>query len=196
MNDETPKEESPWNFTEMTASDVRIGDWMHTDTNEDEAAMLVCKINVADAYTTDGEEDVDNARYVFRGIDTEDNETTRIVENASAKVFVDSCERYLTVDMEVDRTTWAIPATWIAWMRARHYAREFEDDVLQSYLEDSWALLKDDDYSVKDWATGSFNWKDIEHVAFKIDEPAYEPDYASCWVGSHKAVINERPEQV
>ena len=96
--------------------------------------------------------------------------------------------RYLVTEMP-DGTKWAVPVTYIARHRAKHYADEFDNDLERSLAEDTRLLFEDSDYEVEDWAVGSFNWKDVEPFAFKIEDSP-KPDFQEGWLGGDKEVLD------
>ena len=99
----------------------------------------------------------------------------------------DILKKRLIVTMP-DGSKWAVPVEIIALSRAKYYAGEYGGDVEKSLAEDTIPLFEDDDYQVHDWAAGNMDWKDVEHVAVKLEAEAGTIDYQEGWINGEYEV--------
>lgn len=88
-----------------------------------------------------------------------------------------------------DGSKWAVPVRLIAEDRAKHYADEFGGDVERSLKEDTIPLFEEDDYEIKDWASGNMDWSDVYSQAVMVKEPD-KVDHQEGWVNGEYEVVD------
>jgi len=91
--------------------------------------------------------------------------------------------KYLLVTMS-DGTVWKIPASVIADVRAKYYAKNDPDATYQEEFD--YAMR--DTYEITDWAANQMNWKDVEehatiHRVSKVDNHRE-------WLNAKKEVVD------
>lgn len=83
---------------------------------------------------------------------------------------------------------WSVPVHVIAYSRSKHYAHEFDDDVVRSADEDTWPLFESDENEIKDWAANNMNWEDVMNCAMLLPSEYDETDYQEEWVNGKREI--------
>jgi len=88
-----------------------------------------------------------------------------------------------------------IPVAAVANNRAAYYHASHSDEfpTLESAMEDTIEVFKDDLYNIKDWASGNMNWEDLEpHARLIRFTPADTPWHEGEWTyHDHRAMVGE-----
>jgi len=97
--------------------------------------------------------------------------------------------RFLRVTMP-NGWRYDVPVMVIARHRAASYAKhEYGGDIDEYLRDDTLPLFAEDPYEIKDWATISMDWWDVEEHAVRVPEETAEPDFEDGWMSGYKELI-------
>ena len=97
----------------------------------------------------------------------------------------------LRIDMP-DGSSWMVPVEVIALNRAKHFAHEYDGDVMASLKDDTAPLFESDTFEIEDWAANNMDWEEVEPYAFEWLRPSEPADYQEGWVNGHKEIEGDR----
>jgi len=108
---------------------------------------------------------------------------------------------WMTIEMP-DESIWAVPVMKIVQNRlnfcASEHAKNFPGeknplaDIREKILqEEVLPLFTEDDYEIKDWASGNMDWDDIKEYAIEIPNSKTPTDFQRGWVNGQKELVTE-----